>query len=33
MHSFMIAASFLLMVLSPCLVALRSGSMPDEEMQ
>ena len=32
MHSLIVAAAFLLMVLSPCLVAMRSGSMPDEEL-
>jgi len=29
MHSILTASVFMLMVLSPCLVALRSGSAPD----
>ena len=29
MHSLMIAGTFILMVLSPCLVAMRSGSTED----
>ena len=31
MHSILIAGAFLMMVLAPCLVAMRSGSLPDEE--
>jgi len=30
MHSVLTASVFMLMVLSPCLVALRSGSTPDQ---
>jgi len=30
MHSVITASVFMLMVLSPCLVALRSGSAPDQ---
>ena len=33
MHSFLIAGTFALMVLSPCLVAMRSGAMPDQEVE
>lgn len=32
MHSILIAAAFVAMVLAPCLVALRSGSLPDQEL-
>jgi hypothetical protein len=32
MHSILVAGTFILMVLSPCLVAARSGSMPDQEL-
>ena len=31
MHTILVASAFMLMVLSPCLVALRSGSLPDEK--
>jgi hypothetical protein len=30
MHSVLTASAFMLMVLSPCLVAIRSGSAPDQ---
>jgi hypothetical protein len=33
MHSILIGGAFLLMVLSPCLVAMRSGSLPDSDPQ
>ena len=31
MHSLVIAGAFLMMVVSPCLVAMRSGAAPDQE--
>lgn len=33
MHTLLIAGAFLIMVVSPCLVAMRSGSMPDQELE
>jgi hypothetical protein len=32
MHNLLVAGSFILMVLSPCLVAARSGSTSEEEL-
>ena len=31
MHQLLIAGTFMMMVLSPCLVAMRSGALPDQE--
>jgi len=33
MHTILVASAFMLMVLSPCLVAMRSSSMPEEKIQ
>jgi len=33
MHTFLVASAFMLMVLSPCFVAMRSSSAPEEKIQ
>jgi len=33
MHTFLVASVFMLMVLSPCFVAMRSSSLPEEKIR
>jgi hypothetical protein len=33
MHTILVASAFMLMVLSPCFVAMRSSSLPEEKIQ